>query len=126
VGVNPRTRFSSYLLSSPGGATLLLAHLVRVPLCVTLSGVEGADSLIFSFLSHHNLGDGGCPFTFDFSLSHPSYQPYPSVVSLPPEKCVHIDDILLYIQAAEKIGMVGIHYVGYDELINSLALRNIR
>lgn len=38
-----------------------------------------------------------------------------------PEECVYIDDIPQYVEVARKIGMHAIHYVGYDNLVNSLA-----
>lgn len=41
-------------------------------------------------------------------------------LNLKPEECVHIDDREDYVEAANKIGIKGIHYTGYDELVNSL------
>lgn len=42
-----------------------------------------------------------------------------------PEKHIFIDDILEYVDAAKKIGWDGIHFVGHENLVNELKLRNI-
>ena len=43
-----------------------------------------------------------------------------SKLRLKPEECVYIDDIESYAEAANQIGINGIHYVSYEYLISSL------
>lgn len=46
-------------------------------------------------------------------------------LKLPPQDCVYIDDILEYVQAAESIGMKGIHFTSLDNFKASLKSFNI-
>jgi putative hydrolase of the HAD superfamily len=41
-------------------------------------------------------------------------------LDLAPEACVYIDDLLEFVQAAERIGLYGIHYTDHRRLISSL------
>lgn len=43
----------------------------------------------------------------------------------PSEEHVFIDDILEYVEAAKSLGWDGIHFIGYDDLVNNLKIRNI-
>lgn len=45
--------------------------------------------------------------------------------SFPSEEHVFIDDILEYVDAAKSLGWDGIQFVGYDDLVNNLKIRNI-
>lgn len=45
---------------------------------------------------------------------------------LKPEECIYIDDIEKYVEAANQIGINGIHYVSYEKLISSLKGLNIQ
>lgn len=45
-------------------------------------------------------------------------------LDLQPEECVYIDDIKKYTDAAEEIGIKGIHYLSYEQLCDSL--RNLK
>jgi len=47
------------------------------------------------------------------------------VSGLPSEEHIFIDDILEYVDAAKSIGWDGIQFVGYDDLVNNLMIRNI-
>lgn len=46
-------------------------------------------------------------------------------LDLKPEQCVYIDDIQGYVEAANELGMYGIHYTSYDGLIASLKELNV-
>ena len=48
-----------------------------------------------------------------------------SKLNLKPEECVYIDDIEEYVEAANQMGIHGIHYISYEKLINSLKRLNI-
>jgi putative hydrolase of the HAD superfamily len=41
-------------------------------------------------------------------------------LNLPPEECVYTDDILEYVQAANSIGINGIHFTNPDNFLSSL------
>lgn len=43
----------------------------------------------------------------------------------PSEEHVFIDDILEYVEAAKSLGWDGIQFIGYDDLVNNLKIRNI-
>jgi len=43
-----------------------------------------------------------------------------SKLDLKPKQCVYIDDIRRYVEAADEIGMHGVHYTSHDGLIGSL------
>ncbi|MEK7248888.1 MAG: HAD family phosphatase [Bacteroidota bacterium] len=43
-------------------------------------------------------------------------------LSVPPEVCVYVDDIKDYVEAAERIGIHGIHYTSHESLLNSLKM----
>lgn len=42
-----------------------------------------------------------------------------------PEEYLFIDDILEYVDAAKSLGWDGIQFIGYDDLVNNLKIRNI-
>jgi HAD superfamily hydrolase (TIGR01509 family) len=44
---------------------------------------------------------------------------------LPSEEHIFIDDILEYVEAAQKVGWDGIQFVGYDDLVKNLQARKI-
>lgn len=47
-------------------------------------------------------------------------------LNLKPNECVYIDDIKEYSEAASKIGIHGIHYTSYENLIKELKKLNIK
>jgi len=47
-------------------------------------------------------------------------------LNLTPEECIYIDDIREYADAAHAIGIVGIHYVSHEQLLDALRIRDIR
>jgi putative hydrolase of the HAD superfamily len=53
------------------------------------------------------------------------YHAIENVSGFPPEKHLFIDDILEYVDAAKNIGWDGIQFIGYDDLVNNLKIRNI-
>lgn len=53
------------------------------------------------------------------------YREVEKVSGLPSEEHIFIDDILEYVDAAKSIGWDGIQFIGYDDLVNNLKIRNI-
>jgi putative hydrolase of the HAD superfamily len=53
------------------------------------------------------------------------YHAIEKVSGFPPEEYLFIDDILEYVDAAKSIGWDGIQFIGYDDLVNNLKIRNI-
>ncbi len=47
------------------------------------------------------------------------------VSGLPSKEYIFIDDILEYVDAAKSLGWDGIQFIGYDDLVNNLKIRNI-
>lgn len=47
-------------------------------------------------------------------------------LNLNPDECVYIDDIKEYSDAASKLGIYGIHYTSYENLIKELKKLNIK
>jgi len=43
-----------------------------------------------------------------------------SKLNLKPEQCIYIDDIEEYVEAANQMGIHGIHYISYEKLIDFL------
>ncbi len=46
-------------------------------------------------------------------------------LNLKPEECVYIDDIKEYAEAANRIGISGIHYISHEQLVASLRSMDI-
>jgi len=53
------------------------------------------------------------------------YQSVEKVSGFASNEHIFIDDILEYVDAAKKLGWDGIQFVGYDDLLKNLKLRNI-
>jgi len=53
------------------------------------------------------------------------YREVEKVSGFPSEEHIFIDDILEYVDAAKRIGWDGIQFVGYDDLLNNLMIREI-
>ncbi len=53
------------------------------------------------------------------------YRAVEAASELPSEEHIFIDDIEEYVTAAKKLGWDGIHFKGYDYLVNELKQRNI-
>ena len=67
--------------------------------------------------------------SFEVQAMKPSPRIYKDMVSklgVKPEECIYIDDIELYVKVAQNIGLKGIHYTSYQELIKELQKYNLR
>lgn len=53
------------------------------------------------------------------------YQAVEEASGFLPEEHIFIDDILEYVTAAKDLGWDGIQFLGYDDLVKNLSLRNI-
>lgn len=53
------------------------------------------------------------------------YRKVENFSGFPSEEHIFIDDILEYVDAAKSIGWDGIQFIGYDDLVNNLKIKNI-
>ncbi len=69
-----------------------------------------------------NLVDGAI-YSFDVDCRKPEEKIYRILlnqIGIKPEQCVFIDDLIDNVHAAEKVGIIGIHFLSYDHLIDDL------
>ena len=67
--------------------------------------------------------------SFELGFAKPNKEIYLDALkklNLKPDECVYIDDIKEYSYAASKLGMYGIHYTSYENLIKELKKLNVK